>query len=290
MRNVLRRLVAGMSVGGLVTLLSMAGLQAEDVAAPKSLISDNAEKQNIEAALKMTREAAQKYEFEVQGVERPIVLREQPILRWSNPERGQIYGNVFLWTNRGRPVVVGSLFKWFSPFTHMSHEFHSLSTSAIQGRFDRADAWKSSQAGVAFVAVPDAPHVAATAAARLTQMRQMARQFSARTTDREGSHLELRLLAQPVYRYDLETDSTEPSDGALFVFVQGTDPELWLMLEAQPSTPKGAEVWQYALARMNSITFDVQHGGREIWHQDTLPWKEISGHKAPYTSFQINMP
>lgn len=51
----------------------------------------------------------------------PLILRQPPILRWSNPEQRQIYGNVFLWTHRDSPAVVGSLFKWFSPFTHMSH-------------------------------------------------------------------------------------------------------------------------------------------------------------------------
>lgn len=98
-------------------------------APPKSTGSaenDTVEKQNSEAAFQMTREAAQEYEFAIRGVDQPAKFREQPILRWSNPERGQVYVNVFLWTDRGRPVVVGSLFKWFAPFTHMSHEFHSL--------------------------------------------------------------------------------------------------------------------------------------------------------------------
>jgi hypothetical protein len=252
--------------------------------------SGDLEKQNVEAALKLTRESAAKYEFSMTGKSDPLVLREQPILRWSNPERGQIYGNVFLWADRGRPVIAGSLFKWFSPFTHMSHEFHSLSAGEIRGRYNDADVWQSSQPGVSYAAVLDAPPVASTPTARLAQMRQLARQFTARTTDREGLKHELRLLAQPVYRYELEKDSVELSDGALFVFVQGTDPELWLMLEARPSAAKDSDVWQYALARMNSIAFDVQHNGRNVWHRDTLPSKEIYSHKAAYTSFQFNMP
>lgn len=252
--------------------------------------SGDLEKQNIEAALKLTRESAAKYEFTLTEKHDTLVLREQPILRWSNPERGQIYGNVFLWTDRGRPAVVGSLFKWFSPFTHMSHEFHSLSLGEIAGKYESKDVWRATQPGVTFAPVPDAPAVAATSAGRLTQMRQLARQFGARTVDREGLKLELRQLAQPVYRYEIEKDSADLLDGALFVFVQGTDPELWLMLEARPSAGKGAAVWQYGLARMNSITFDVQFDGRDVWHLDTLPWADISGHKATYTSFMFKMP
>lgn len=247
----------------------------------------DAEKQNIEAALKLTRESAGKYEFTLSVSNDMLVLREQPILRWSNPERGQIYGNVFLWTNRGRPAVVGSLFKWFSPFTHMSHEFHSLSNSEIAARFQDDEVWKTSLPGVKWGDVPDSSAVAATPSARLLQMRQLAKQFSARSTDREGLKLELRLLAQPVYRYELEKSETGLLDGALFVFVQGTDPELWLMLEAQQAGSDTPAVWKYALARMNSITFDVQYAGRDVWHLDMLPWADISGHKATYTSFMF---
>ncbi|MEK6257397.1 MAG: hypothetical protein AABP62_02160 [Planctomycetota bacterium] len=290
MSNVLRWLAVGMLGGGFVSLLSATEVAAEDAIAPKSAAPDSAEKQNFEAAIKMTREAAQKYEFEIRGVDQPAVLREQPILRWSNPERGQVYGNVFLWTNRGRPVVVGSLFKWFSPFTHMSHEFHSLSLGEIAAKYELREVWRSTQPGVVFAPVPDAPAVAATPAGRLIQMRQLARQFTARSVDREGLKLELRQLAQPVYRYEVEMDSADLLDGALFVFVQGTDPDVWLMLEAHKPTDGSAPQWQFAVARMNSIEITVEHNGQQVWHCDILPHKEISAHKLPYTSFYFDRP
>jgi hypothetical protein len=272
-------------------LLYTCQLQADDPKRPSTDAADrleSSEKQNIEAALSISREAAGKYDFEIRDAVRPPTLREQPILRWSNPERGQIYGNVFLWTQQGRPVVVGSLFKWFSPFTHMSHEFHSLSEAEFQGVYDGQTVWRCPAVGITFAAIPDAPAVGSTAAARLTQMRQMARQFSARTTDREGLQIELRLLTQPVYRYELTPGAGDPSDGALFAFVQGTDPELWLLLEARPSEKRDA--WQFALARMNSIAVDVECNSMKIWHRDALPSKEIYGHQAAYTSFRFDRP
>ena len=57
------------------------------------------------------------------------------------------------------------------------------------------------------------------------------------------------MLTQPIYRYV----STDPDvlDGGLFAFVQGTDPDIILMIEAL-RTPKAAE-WQFASARMNSL-------------------------------------
>lgn len=272
-------------------LITMLLLYGEAPAAAGATASDSVEKQNSEAAFKMTREAARKYEFQMRGVDQPVELREQPILRWSNPERGQVYGNVFLWTHRGRPVVVGSLFKWFSPFTHASHEFHSLSLGEITAKNDLREVWRSTQPGVVFAPIPDAPAVAANPVARLAQMRQLARQFTARSVDREGLKLELRQLAQPVYRYEVEKDSTDLLDGALFVFVQGTDPDVWLLMEAVPAAGQPAAQWHYAVARMNSIEINVEHNGKPAWHCDALPFRDVvTLHKLPYTSFKIDKP
>jgi hypothetical protein len=252
--------------------------------------SERDQKKARDAALAMTTAEAGKYAFEIGPEKRVPVLRKEPILRWSNPERGEIHGNVFLWTDGGRPAVVGSLFKWFSPFTHMSHEFHSLSRGELAATYDKMEVWKTDQAGVKFEAVPGAPDVGKSQAERLIQMRQLARQFTAHTIDRERMKLELRLLAQPVYRYTLDTDAKDLIDGALFTFVQGTDPEVWLLLEATEPAEKRSSRWEYALARMNSVEISVDHNAQPIWHRDPMSFAEIYGHKSAYTSFRFDMP
>src|SRR5262245_38822071 len=111
-------LVALIPIGSLA--LAAAGGRAQDPAkAP-------ATRENIEAALRLTQAAAAEYEMRVGEDDKPLELQREPVLRWSNPDRGEIHGNVFLWTRDTRPLVVGSLFKWFTPHTHMSHEFQSL--------------------------------------------------------------------------------------------------------------------------------------------------------------------
>ena len=63
---------------------------------------------------------------------------------------------------------------------------------------------------------------------------------------REGSDREeLRLLPQPVYRY--ESEDPEVQDGGVFAFVQGTDPEVLLLLEAVRT--EGGLVWIYGFVR-----------------------------------------
>ena len=76
-----------------------------------------------------------------------------------------------------------------------------------------------------------------SAAARLRQMRALAQEFTGRQTNREGVDRDMRLLAQPIYRY--ENTKGDLIDGGLFVFVLGTDPEVFLLIEAR-RPPSGA--------------------------------------------------
>jgi hypothetical protein len=278
----MRRIVSSTVLAGLWAVMPIIATMASEPT------KDQEEQRQVEATLTLTRECAEQYEFaNASGI--PLHWESRPILRWSNPERGQVYGNVFVWTLDGRPQTVGSLFKWYSPHTHMSHEFQSLSTEAIAARYQRKDVWKSSGPGVQMKTLPGGPSVADAAPARLLQMRQAAKRFTARSTTREGQQQELRLLPQPVYRYDVAKDAPIV-DGGLFVFVEGTDPELWLLIEARRNNDKSPDEWTYGLARMNSIALAARLDGTEIWHQDVLPWAAISAHHETYTSFQFKNP
>src|SRR5262249_571584 len=150
----------------------------------------------------------------------PAKFLSEPILLWSNPAAGEIHGNVFLWTVDERPVVIGSLYKWFSPHTHMSHEFQSLAADKLQAKYQGRAVWAPAAPGVKFASLADAPLPTVTALQRLVQMRQLSKDFSATKVERDGSTGELRLLTQPVYRY---ADAPRGViDGGLFAFVQGT--------------------------------------------------------------------
>src|SRR5947209_7567407 len=84
-------------------------------------------------------------------------------------------------------------------------------------------------------------------AQRLLQMRELAAGCAVTKRERDDSASELRLLPQPIYRY--EAAQAGVIDGAIFVFVQGTDPDLFLLLEARESGGKAE--WQFAACRMN---------------------------------------
>src|SRR5205823_10260713 len=172
----------------LVALLPVASLVAAvpGVRAQKPADAP-ANPENIRAALKLTLAAAAEYEFRVGDAEKPLDLLREPILKWSNPSQGEVHGNVFVWTRDGRPLVVGSLFKWFRPHTHMSHEFHSLAEAPVSGKFHGNPVWKAGQPGVRFEDLPGAPAPAATDAQRLLQMKQLARDFSGVKKERDDN-------------------------------------------------------------------------------------------------------
>ena len=234
---------------------------------------------NAEEARLLTMQAAQEYRLVLDDQSsRPLTLHPAPILRWSNPVVGEIYGNVFVWTDAGRPAAVGSFLKWFSPHTHGSDELHSLAGGPLRVTKGKVMVWRPDKAGVKWRPLDDAPAPGASSAIRLQQLRRLAREFSCEKTDRENETSPLRLLTQPVYRYS--SPEHDVQDGAMFAFVLGTDPEAFLLIEAN-----GESGWQYAVARMNSEKLVMRRGDEVVWETELLAWATVRDRSQPYTSF-----
>jgi len=163
----------------------------------------------------------------------------QPVLRWSNPAAGRVYGDVYVCTDAARPVALFCFYKWYAPYNGFEAEVHSLSPSPLAAQRDSEPIWRP-QAGVQFQPVPDVTPPAENKAARMVQMRRIARRFTAHLADRrldrnaDAEPHTLRLLAEPIYRFGGNSDVI---DGALFAFVFGTDPEVILMLQASGRDP-----------------------------------------------------
>jgi hypothetical protein len=123
--------------------------------------------------------------------------------------------------------------------------------------------------------VPNAAGPAETAALRLRQMRSLATEFKA-FFDLPDNRSELRLLPQPLYRY--ENTGPDLVDGALFAFVQATDPEVLLLLEARMQGDRLQ--WHYGFARMSMVNLRAAHKEQEVWK---VPWWDrTEGPRGPY--------
>ena len=86
-------------------------------------------------------------------------------------------------------------------------------------------------------------------------------------SDRE----ELRLLPKLLYRAELsEPSGPDPGwiDGGVFAFVQGTDPEAILVLEAVRQN--GHPRWQYAFARATSAGLEARLDKTVVWSVEFL--------------------
>ena len=269
-------------------LLSLGSLAVAVGTLPGAEEPAPANPENIAAALKLTLAAAAEYEITVgtDEKEKPLELQREPVLKWSNPDRGEVHGNVFVWTRDGRPLAVGSLYKWFTPHTHMANEFHSFAEGPLVAKFHGKEVWKTHESVVKFADVPKADAPDATDAQRLLQMKQLAKEFSGTKKERDEKTgvIELRLLPQPVYRYAVPKQGV--FSGGLFAFVHGTDPELWVLIEARGKDAASAR-WQFAAIRMTSSELRLKHADKEVWAGEIVPWKEINSHERAYTSFSF---
>jgi hypothetical protein len=206
------------------------------------------------------RDASQKEQLE---------FRKEPVYVWTNPVRAsQQSGAVFIWTSRGRPEAIGTIFSSTgSGKRGVNHEFHSLSLSTLdvtrRGTHDAL--WKPTSAGIDVTRIEGVSPPARSATQRLAQMRAMARDFSAGTRDATANRWELRLLSQPLYRY--ESTDPEVPDGAIFAFVTsaGTDPEAILVIEARQPPGGGLPVWYRGLARFTDLDLSVRYKGQEVY-------------------------
>lgn len=217
--------------------------------------------------------------------ERQADFEPKPLLRWSNPTAGSVYGEVFLWTQHNRPIAVASIFRWYHPFTDADIEFTSLSEDAVGAEENTQPIWTSKAAGVQWQRLKDLLPEGGPAS-RLSQMRAIAKRFSARLHDLRGGDdvsRELRLLQQPVYRYADGEHAVR--DGGLFAFVEVTDPEAWLLLEAVETEDE--RYWRYAAARMNADAIEVSLDDVRIaqWDKIKQAWKQ---REAPYTFFNFD--
>ncbi|MBI5757085.1 MAG: hypothetical protein HZA46_01055 [Planctomycetales bacterium] len=189
------------------------------------------------------------------------------VLRWTNNTRGSEDGMTVLFLADGRPEAVCCFYPWEKIFVH---EFDSMSRGTLLAKRDGVVVWSPEKPGVHFQPIPGADDPAEMPVARLRQMKSLASQFSstmlgwkADKSDREP----LRQLPQPLYRYD--SQRSDVLDGAVFAFVQGTDPESLLLLEAFKKGD-GFE-WQFAFVRRTSGELEGRHKDTVVWHADRFP-------------------
>jgi hypothetical protein len=217
--------------------------------------------------LKFMKESVRVYELTVAGSRGGVLkLQENPAFRLGKQYATNLEdGAIFLWTGEhGRPEVAIQVFEDKSaeaPPGPWMHEFTSLSPTTLTAMRRGQTWWAPTTAGLEFKPLPGAPKPAESAAQRTRQMRSLAAGFRASDNFGGKGWSELRLLPTPISRYG--ELGTKLVDGALFAFVIGTDPEVFLFLEAR--TGKEGLQWEYALAPMTVFAVKGSYQGKTVW-------------------------
>ena len=199
---------------------------------------------------------------------RKLDFKKEPVFEWSTATAGGVHqGVIFLCLRNGQPSALVGIFShpaegWKG--RKILHEFLALDREKLlASRPDGAlNVWRP-EAGLPRQEIADAGAPEATRAARLLQMRRLAKQFSGHSIDAELRRWEFRLLPTPLYRYPEAGSGV--IDGALFAWTSGagTDPEVLMLIEARQHD--GKTLWEFACGRYGVCSMYMQHMGKEIW-------------------------
>ncbi len=224
--------------------------------------------------------AAQQYQLRLVESNSSAMLREPSLLNFTNPERNQERGAVFVWLHKSRPIVVGQFFRFNARKGRLTkHAFHSLSATPLVASYQDAVRWAPNEPGVKWQTVPDAPEPAATHAGRLLQMRQLARRYRLTLTDAKENKTDLRLIARPLFDYEAPAEGV--LSGALVSFAIATDPEALLLLEAYSEA--GKATYRCGFARFHFQQIVAWDGEQEIWRVDYDPALMVNQPGSPAT-------
>lgn len=195
-----------------------------------------------------------------------VKLVADPILRYVDSTRKTFDSTMWLVGERGRPTALIAI-EYYPKHPRgplWLYELASLSGERIAARRGAELDWTAREPGLAFKDLPDAPEVADKAVARLSQIRQMQRRFTAHEDTPVEGRIELRPLTKPLHRYD--DASAGILDGAIVSFANGTNPEVLLVLEAQGRRGDPA-VWKYALVQLTGGVVEAELDGKSVWNR-----------------------
>lgn len=184
------------------------------------------------------------------------------LIRWTNPIVGDVFGDCYMWTCNDRPVAFLSVYAFYGSVNNRRLTFQSLSEQPLVAERNRVPIWEPKSAGIQWLDIGGMPTPGSTAAIRQRQMKAIANSFAAEILQKDDptSFRKLRLLTQPLHKYDGEHDDV--LSGAVYAFVDGTDPELLLLIECIGGNRSTIRV---APARQNHRRLLLQRKSTPVW-------------------------
>ena len=186
-------------------------------------------------------------------------------------------GSVWLVGDAGRPHMLVAVERYPDKW---SYELTLIAPPPISLTNSQGWAWKPRlppfEDRTIMGAVP-----AERSVARKQEMSKLAERFTAVEFYGEEGRRQLRLMARPIWQYQDEKNGI--LDGALFVYANGTNPEILLVLEAR-ADKNGKRAWHYGLGRLGGAKMDVELDGKLVWEVQTGQGPYSQG---PYAWYSI---
>ena len=219
--------------------------------------------------LAQTKKIAEKFQVQSLRNEKKVVgkLGEKPLLKYNDSTRQLKESTLWLWTEQDVPCGLMAI-EYYPDLPKGApwlYEFVSLSDSKVTVTRGSDWNWNAKQAGLQRRPIPKAPAPAARPAQRLTQAKQLFLRFSAHESSPVDGRIELRPFANPLHRYSDEAAGL--IDGTIFAFVNGTNPEVLLVLEAVRGGQDQPAQWRYSLAQMTGGEVAADLDAQEVWNQ-----------------------
>lgn len=206
---------------------------------------------------------------------------KEPIFRFNSPSRLYQDGSIWAWGKRGRPLVVMEMFTINTKQATWVHGFVLASDELVEAKRLDEKVWYPEKLGVETKPFADAPDPADNPVARLRQMKQLSRRFSAHQFwGRNNTKFDLRLLVRHVHRYSDPQNGL--IDGSMYLMAHEIEPEVIIMIEAVESG--GRMRWQYAVTPIGSAEFHIFLDEKKIYQRERTP-KKTGYPTDPYHSF-----
>ena len=197
-----------------------------------------------------------------------IEMLPNPLLTYGDAARNNEAGTLWAWGKSGRPVAFLELYRNVGKDQPWVHALTLTSPELVQLKGPTGKKWTPKSSHFALKDFPDSPEVGDKPTVRLRQMKEISRRFEAHEFwDPDNSRFEMRLLVQPVHRY--QDESAKLTDGAVFVLAHGTNPEVLVQIEAHADQQPPR--WRYSFARLGSAEMHVSFDGKEVWTAPRTP-------------------
>lgn len=209
-------------------------------------------------------------------------MSKASILNWTDHARHPeliMPGTTWIWHNHGRPQIIGEIYGRTESVGHWN--FFACTVSGDRLTLSDGSTKRSTKQNYDPKEIPRSSGVAKTRTARFLQMGRLARRFDGHQFW-EG-RFELRLLPQPIYRY--ENRAAGIIDGAVYALVHGTNPEVLLLIEAN-ARDDGPARWTVCFGSLAAARCVVRLDGEEFW---TCPLHGTDP-ADPRHSFNKNLP